>query len=142
MIDSNVLIAASKLKKAMDATYVVFRKEPSVEHATLWTAATTKFNDYCANTIKGLIEKDSEDRREEILANFEEYRICKQCGAKVLYRIDDNHFVEATDFVEDFPGWCYSCLVDHCINTGCAKCEVAANNSSCSFKYIKDIYVK
>ena len=141
MIDSTVLYTATKLKKEMDAAYIVFRKDPTVERAALWTTATTLFNDFCVKTINSLIEDDT-DKRAEILANIDEYKICKQCGAEVLYLIDDKNFVTNINFVEDFPGWCFDCLVKHCTKTECKDCTVSKNTANCPFAEVKRLHTK
>ena len=145
MIDATVLNTAKKLKKEMDAAYAVFRKEPTMENASGWNATTKAFNNFCIQTIKDLIEaeEDSTDKTEEILANIEEYQKCTQCDAELLYSTSANSFVASSDFVEDFPGWCYPCLVEHCIATDCESCDITSQPSElCSFKEIKKIHMQ
>lgn len=141
MIDSATLAKATKLKKEMDAAYIVFRTEPTVERAATWTAATTIFNDFCVSTIKELIN-DETDRREEILANVDKYKTCKQCGIELLHLVDKDNFVTNINFVEGFPGWCYNCLVDHCLATDCSECTLKAGAEYCSFHPVKELRSK
>ena len=138
MLSKATIEEATRLKKVMDATYIVFRKEPTVEHANAWTAATVAFNDYCASSIKSLIEEDA-NRHEEILANIDSYKVCSQCGAEVLYQIDDKNYVTNINFVDYFPGWCYDCLLKHCLATDCESCTVSATPDNCPFSEVKKI---
>jgi hypothetical protein len=131
---------AVQLKKEMDAAYIVFRKEPTIEHATAWTATTATFNNFCVDTIKGIID-DEQNRHEEILANIEAYKTCKQCGAEVLYPIDDS-YVTNINFVDYFPGWCYDCLLEHCLTHECEGCTVTADPSDCPFSEVKKLKSK
>lgn len=140
MIDATALAKATRLKKAMDAAYTVFRKEPTAETCRKWTNASLAFSNFSTDTIKGLIEEDPEVSKAEILSNVDEYRTCKQCGKTLLYTTEKDNFVTTGSFLKDFQGWCFDCLVEHCMAQDCESCVVSKNSSSCSFSEIKNLY--
>jgi hypothetical protein len=140
MIDTTIINTTRQLKKELDAAYLVFKKKPTTDNAATWNAATIAFKDFCVKTIESLIEDTGASNKEqEILANLEEYKTCKQCGAELLYPTNNHHYVASSDFLEDFPGWCYCCLEEHCVKTDCESCKVAADPATCSFKEVKKL---
>ena len=140
MIDIMVINKAVKLKKEMDAAYLVFKKEPTVENSAKWTSSTRAYNDYCISTITKLVNEqiDSMTYVEDIIANFDKYSKCDKCGAELLFRTAEDKFVASSDFVESFPGWCYPCLVEHCANTKCEDCTVNTK-PTCPFAEVKKL---
>ena len=144
MLDYTVIEKANQLKKTMDAAYTVFRKRPSVENAAKHTTATAAFTDYCTNAIiemiKEINQEDTTDKRAEILAKFDEYKLCTRCGAELLYMVDKDQYVENIDFLEDFPGWCYSCLLEYCTTHRCEDCTVTVRNFDCPFVEVKKLH--
>jgi hypothetical protein len=104
-LNTEIIETYYQLKKAMDAAYKVFKKEPSVVNATRHTTAAQAFTNFCLEAMAEAVG-DTEDtiNKEEILANIEEYKTCKECGSEILYQVDDHHFIESSDFVPDFPG--------------------------------------
>lgn len=147
MIDVSVVINATKLKKEMDAAYLVFKKAPSVENSTKWTAATRAYNDYCIKTITKLVNEhiDATTHFEDVLANFDKYSKCDVCGAELLYPTNENDegkvqaYIESSDFVEGFAGICYPCLVEHCMSTECAECS-RNTRPTCLFREVKELH--
>lgn len=140
MIDILVLNNARKLKKEMDAAYKVFKKTPTFENANLWTAKVREYNDFCVKAIETLIsEDDAANKKEEILANVDKYKKCNQCEAELLYLTSEDNYVASSDFVEDFPGWCYPCLVEYCTTHECEGCTVTKRPFNCSFAEIKKL---
>lgn len=138
MIDNTTLKVAKQLKDKKDAAYSVFKRRPTTDHSAAYTLALKAFNDFCVSTIEDLIkDTNTADKQAEILANLEDYRVCKQCGTELLYAAEDR-YIASSDFLEDFPGWCYTCLSEHCTTTDCESCTVA-DHATCSFIEIKKL---
>lgn len=138
MIDNTVLKVAKQLKDKKDAAYSVFRRRPTTDHSAAYTMASKAFTDFCISTIEDLIQDTPvADKQSEILANLEDYRVCKHCGCELLYATEDK-YIASSDFLEDFPGWCYTCLSEHCAATNCEACKVA-DPATCSFVEIKKL---
>jgi hypothetical protein len=74
------------------------------------------------------------------IEDLEEHYRCKHCGSKLLVKIYDNRYIASSDFLTDFPGWCHTCLVEHCLKTSCRECTVR-DNEECSFSYMKEYYM-
>ena len=132
-----------KLKNTMNAAYTIFKKNPSVVNAAKHTEATNEFNTFCTQTLAvlvGDVPAEGSDKTSEILANFNDYKTCKQCSSELLFSVSNNHYIASGDFLEDFPGWCYTCLVKHCQSTDCETCTVSKDPNTCSFKGIKEAY--
>jgi hypothetical protein len=72
--------------------------------------------------------------------DFEEYYRCKRCCSKLLVKIYDDRYIGSSDFLPEFPGWCFTCLVEHCCRTDCNACKVK-DKEDCSFSHIKDFYL-
>lgn len=144
MIDIAVVVRAAKLKKEMDAAYLVFKKNPTPSNALLWSTATRQYNEYCVKVMTSLIEQyvTTSPDTEDIMENFEKYSTCKTCNAELLFPTLDDHYVASSDFIEAFPGWCYSCLLEHCTTHECDSCTVAKYPEHCSFKEVKDLHVQ
>lgn len=139
MINNETLLTAKKLKETSDAAYLVFKKNPSIANANSWVAAKQAFTDFCISTIEALIEDTAGDAADKILTNFDKYRACERCGAELLFPTTRDNYIASSDFLEDFPGWCYPCLVEHCSNQNCDTCTVPADNQNCSFKEVKNL---
>lgn len=141
MINIAVVDKAVELKRTMDAAYLVFKKSPTVEASAQWTAATRAYKEYCVKTITNLVDERINDltSEENIIENFDKYHECKTCGAELLYKTSDTDYIASSDFIEDFPGWCYPCLVEHCSNQNCDSCTVSADPQNCSFKEVKNL---
>ena len=132
-----------KYKNKMNAAYTVFKKNPSIVNAAKHTEATNEFNTFCTQTLAvlvGDVSPEGSDKKLEILANFDDYKTCKQCNHELLFSVSNNHYIASGDFLEDFPGWCYTCLVEHCQSTDCETCAVSKDTNACSFKGIKEAY--
>lgn len=141
MIDTTTRLEARQLKKEKDAAYLVFKKHPSVENANIWSAASRAYDDFCIKTITDLIT-DEDSSKEEVLANFDKYKTCKTCGTELLYLSGVNNYVAGVNFVEDFPGWCYDCLVEYCTSHKCEGCTVSSRPLNCSFAEVKKLKEK
>jgi hypothetical protein len=74
------------------------------------------------------------------IEDLEEYYRCKQCGSKLLVKIYNGRYIGSSDFLAEFPGWCLTCLVEHCVKTDCQACEVK-DKEECSFSYMKEFYM-
>ena len=74
------------------------------------------------------------------IEDLEEYYRCKQCGSKLLVKIENNRYICSSDFIVEFPGWCHTCLVVHCVKTDCKSCKIK-DRQDCSFAYMKDFYM-
>lgn len=144
MIDITVVDQAVKLKKEMDAAYLVFKREPVAENAFRWNSAMRAYNDYCISIMTDLVNERIGDinRAEDIAKNFDKYSTCKVCDAELLYKTVGDKYIASSDFVEDFPGWCYPCLLEHCATHQCETCTVVDNTATCKFKEVKEIHVQ
>ena len=141
MITQETLLKAEHLKKIMDAAYIVFKKRPTIENNTTWTAAVREYNNFCISTITNLITEE-EDKKQEILDNFDTYKVCSQCGLELLFMTKEGEYIEHLDFMKDFPGWCYSCLLEHCLSTDCSDCAITPRPFNCPFDKIKKLHTK
>ncbi len=139
MIDITVVDRAVKLKKEMEAAYLVFKKTPTIENSAAWTTATRIYNDYCISTITALVEDRIEQTnyRDDIVANFEEWRKCNHCDTELLYPTTGDKYVASSDFVDGFKGMCYPCLVEYCTTHECEGCTINAR-TTCPFKEVKN----
>lgn len=143
MINITVVDKAVELKRAMDAAYLVFKKTPSGETSAAWTATARNYKDYCVKVITDLVDGRIADLtyREDIIENFDKYHECKTCGAELLYKTSDTDYIASSDFIEDFPGWCYPCLLEHCMNTECESCTVNTK-TICPFAEVKKLQMQ
>lgn len=144
MIDNLTLKKATNLKKTKDAAYNIFKRKPNAANASTWTAANRTFTEFCVDTISGLIKEEDKLTNEEILSKVDEYKVCKQCGAEVIFKIGDKQFVSNVNFVENFPGWCFDCLLEHCTSHDCEGCNVNPKflASNCPFAEVKNLYIR
>lgn len=140
MIDIQVVDQAVKLKKEADAAYLVFKRTPTIENSARWTSAARAYNDYCVNVMTKLVDEriGAINKAEDIVTNFDKYSKCEACGADLLYKTSDTKYIASSDFIEDFPGWCYPCLVEHCSNTQCEDCTVNTK-PVCPFAEVKKL---
>lgn len=140
MIDIMVIDKAVKLKREADAAYLVFKRTPTVENSARWTSAARAYNDYCVSVMTKLVDEriGAIDKAEDIATNFDKYSKCETCDADLLYKTSDTKYVASSDFIEDFPGWCYPCLVEHCANTQCEDCTVNTK-PVCPFAEVKKL---
>jgi hypothetical protein len=143
MIDNITLTKATKLKKTQDAAYKLFKRKPSTENAGIWTTSNKTFTDFCVTAISDLIDEDKLTE-EEILERAEEYKVCKHCGADVIYKVGNKQFISNVNFVEGFPGWCFDCLLDYCVEHECEGCKVNPKylSSNCPFAEVKKLYMQ
>ena len=74
------------------------------------------------------------------IEDLEEYYRCKQCGSKLLVKIDNDRYIASSDFIIEFPGWCHTCLIEHCVKTDCKACKIK-DKQDCSYAYMKDFYM-
>ena len=141
MLSGETLAMYKQYKQEMDAAYTVFKRTPNLTNATRHSMAVQTFNNFCVETIKRLAD-DTEDKvsSKTIIENIESYRTCKQCGSEVIYVVSGDHFVASGDFLPEFPGWCYTCLVEHCLRTSCGKCKITSNKYDCPFSEVKKLY--
>ena len=154
MINITTIDRAVQLKKKMDAAYLVFKKQPTIEASAQWTSATRAYNDYCVNVVDSLVEDRINETtyHEDILTNFERYRKCSCCDAPLLFPVKTSvgegdievveDFVASSDFVDGFPGYCYPCLVEYCTTHECATCEVNSIPATCIFKEVKNLQLQ
>ena len=142
MLDMQTLLDYKNLKAQKDAAYDVFKREPNLVNATRHSTATQAFTSFCVETMAKLAGDQPEDHEDEILLNIEKYKTCDHCSCELLYPVSDKRYIASSDFIPEFPGWCFTCLVEHCLDTGCEQCTVAANPATCSFKETKKIYAE
>ena len=155
-MDQNMKETYVQLKNEMDAAYEVLRHNPTMDNASNYTKATQAFTTFCVESMAAMMNlTEPEDPHDDILSNFKTYETCSHklcscenkdecvhepqgCGKKLLYKLDANRYIESSDFLEDFPGWCYNCLLEHCVNTKCADCDIKSE-ADCSFVEIKNL---
>ena len=142
MLDLQTLTDYKNLKAQKDAAYDVFKREPNLTNATRHSTAAQAFTSFCVETMAKLVGDQPEDYENEILNNLETYRTCGQCNSELLFPVSDQRYIASCDFIPEIPGWCFSCLVEHCLATECEQCKVAANPATCSFKETKKIYAE
>lgn len=140
LLNEELLNKYNEFKQKKEAAYIVFKKEPSAVNASRHAVAVQRFNNFCQEAMEIVAGKPAPDYSEDILADIERYRTCKKCGAEIIYQIDEGRFIESSDFVPDFPGWCYTCLTEHCCEQDCSTCTLVTDPSACSYKEIKKIY--
>lgn len=131
------------LKNKVDAAYNVFRRKPTHANNVRYSEAAQAFKEFCLQTMAELVG-DTEDavNKNTILENIDLYKTCKHCGSTLLYTAGTNDYLASSDFLENFPGWCHTCLVEHCLATNCESCTVASDPATCSFKVTKEIYTQ
>lgn len=139
-MNTEMLVTYKDLKSKMDAAYTVFKKDPSYQNVSRHNAAVQAFTTFCVNAMAELVGEEPADNRNQILENIEDYRTCKKCESEILFQTDEKHYIASSDFVPEFPGWCYTCLVEHCLKTNCEECKVASDPAACSFKDVKTFY--
>ena len=141
MITQEILDTAARLKSNMDAAYIVFKKRPTLENNTTWMSAAREYNNFCVSTITDLVTEEV-DKKQEILDNFDTYKVCSQCGLELLFPTKEGEYIEHLDFMEDFPGWCYSCLLNYCTTNSCEGCKISPRPFKCPFDKIKKLHMK
>ena len=143
MIDATILAQAKQLKKEMESAYTIFKRQPDIDNANSWTTAVKTYNDFCVDFVTNLIEDEelSASKKAEVLANIEKYKTCKQCNTDMLYLSGTDNYVASSDFVMDFPGWCFSCLVEYCTTHECVGCTVTTRPTNCPFSEIKKLHM-
>lgn len=131
---------AARLKKEMDAASKVFKKDPSISNAGNWTAALNAYTNFCVKTMDDLIKtvEGAGITENEIIANIDKYKTCKQCNSELLYLTSKDNYVASSDFLADFPGWCYNCLTEYCAEHECESCDYY-NSGKCPFIEVKKL---
>ena len=66
---------------------------------------------------------------------------CEHCGSQILYPQEDGRIFCSSDYEPSFPGYCHSCLLEHCLNTNCLQCDLKTY-PTCTFLPIKKIYLE
>lgn len=67
---------------------------------------------------------------------------CEQCGCELAwYNATLDSAFCSSEYEEDFPGWCHTCLVEHCLQTNCLQCELR-KYPKCSFISMKKFYLE
>jgi hypothetical protein len=89
-------------------------------------------------------KEDGTSSKPDILANFDRYKTCTQCGVQMLYLANKDNYVATSDFVEEFQGICYNCLVEHCTTHDCTGCSYNPRlyADSCPFREVKNFYLE
>jgi hypothetical protein len=143
MLDAALLDEYYRLKKDKEALYQIFKKEPSILNSTRYTTAVQAFTNFCVDTLAVLAEdtEAADTPSEDVMLHLADYKTCKQCGMELIFPVDEKHYIESSNFLIDFPGWCYSCLLDHCCEQNCQTCSVSKDPDNCSFKDIKNNYL-
>lgn len=140
MLDQDIIATAQKLKKIMDATYLIFKKDPTKDNARRRAKAAQAFANFCKEVFNSLITDVS--YTEEILNNLDSYQTCKQCDAELIYLTSTDNYVSSFDFIKEFPGWCYSCLVKHCATTDCKMCMLSSDANTCPLKWVDKVPIQ
>lgn len=120
--------AFAEKKSKRDAAYLAFKQDPTTVNMNVYNQAAQDFNQYCIDAASAIYytsvgAQPAEISNEEILRNWEAYATChnQRCNATLLFKVTDNDFIEASNFVREAKGWCYDCLVEHCKNTTCGE---------------------
>lgn len=140
MLSHSMLTTYKDLKRKKDAAYKVFKQDPTVINASKHAAATQAFTNFCISSMAELAGDVETENKDHILEHIEDYKTCKICGSEILYQVDEGHYIGSSDFVPEFPGWCYVCLVEHCLETNCESCNLVTDNAACPYKEVKKIY--
>lgn len=138
MFNPEILDKARQLQTDANTAYAIFKKNPIPSNANNWSTANRAFNEFCVTVMKDLLDETKEASL-DVISNLDVFKNCKQCGSELLFSTTEDHFIASSDFLEEFPGWCYNCLVEHCQNTDCSDCKVSKDPATCSFKRVKEI---
>lgn len=149
-MDQTMLLNYKKLKKEADAAYTLFKKAPTSELATVRRETLQNFRDFCTDAMAqlaadaGYRERTISDA--EITKDIDKYKSCTKCYSTLAMPLSDGKLIKQAEFIPEFPGWCHSCLLEHCKQTDCANCRVihydcvtAKAVSHCPYKEIKEI---
>lgn len=143
MLDFETISAYKTFKDKMDAAYAVFKNDPSVSNAATHGSAVQAFTNFCVNKMAELVNlPDTGVSNDVILENIEDYKTCKHCKAELLYATEEHKFIASSDFIAEFPGWCYPCLIEHCVNCDCSTCDIVPDPTKCSFLNVKELELK
>lgn len=67
---------------------------------------------------------------------------CDFCGDEILYPdFENERYLASSEYEPNFPGYCHSCLVDHCLRTDCVRCDLR-KYPKCEFLASKKIYLE
>lgn len=77
------------------------------------------------------------------MKNTRSEKSCDYCGTSLVWEHPDvpGLFMESSEYEPTFPGWCHTCLAEHCIQTNCLKCELR-KYPMCEFLETKKIYLE
>lgn len=100
----------------------------------------TKF-DKILNRIKSKVSEDVVDINKYRNRKFNKHDHyvdgkCSVCGNNVIIDTPVGAY-RSSDYIDNWD-ICFSCMLEHCAETSCLKCEYG-NNSNCRFKWIKQI---
>jgi hypothetical protein len=141
-IPEDIRLKYIQLKNEAEAAHMILRKEPTLVNANRHSTSFSAFKAFCVEAMETLMTASDEpkpDKKSEILANIDKYKTCGQCGTAILHQLSDEDYIASSDFLEDFPGWCYTCLTEYCLTHSCQTCDIAKDPTTCSFKYVKNI---
>ena len=129
------------LKQKADIAYLVFKHDASQANASRHINALQAFNKYCVEAMAKIAEDaDDASNKEMLLANFNHYQTCNKCKSELLFQLGESDLMVSPDFIQQFPGWCYKCLVEYCTTHDCKLCNVATDADTCFFREVKAIY--
>lgn len=148
---SETLGMFTEKKSKRDAAYMAFKQDPNTVNMNAYNQAAQDFNQYCIDAAAALYyasigEQPAEVSNEHILNNWEAYATCHnpKCGDTLLFKVTDNDFIEASNFVREAKGWCYDCLVANCKENKCGvNCalinEGLVDKDTCPFKALAEV---
>ena len=147
---TETLGAFAEKKSKRDAAYLSFKQEPTTINMNTYNQAAQDFNQYCIDAAAAIYyastgAQPAEVSNEEILRDWEAYATCR-CGDTMLFKVTDNDFIEASNFVREAKGWCYDCLVKNCTTATCGPASCAlfkegliADVNTCPFKALAEV---
>ena len=147
---TEVLGAFAEKKSKRDTTYMAFKQDPTTVNMNAYNQAAQDFNQYCIDAAAAIYytsigEQPAQVRNEDILTDWEAYATCNKCKDTMLFKVTDNDFIEASNFVREAKGWCYDCLVENCKDHKCGsncalrKEGLIADVNTCPFKALAEV---
>lgn len=140
MLDAKMLDTYKALKSKMTAAYAVFKRSPTHQNIARHSTASQAFTNFCIEAMAELADDKAVDNTDKILQNIEDYKTCKTCGSELLYLTDLKNYIASSEFVPEFPGWCHTCLIEHCLKTPCESCKLVSDPTTCAYKDVKKFY--
>lgn len=69
-----------------------------------------------------------------------EIPVCKMCGRELAVKVSEHRAICVSDYIPDNP-YCYSCQIEHCLETNCLGCEMG-KYPNCRHLGLKRFYLE